>query len=290
MNFLSRRNNFLGLIALFFAFTISGIILAYVYVGLSIVVAGVSLNFVLVIFFGIALFVIIQFLRKPLKVTSNIGVFFVVIIGLPFIHFFNWVFYFTWLFNESINPFLQIGTFLRYFFEYLSNHSVAHFIYHFEVFNYTGWIYVLGSTEIEVRGPFLSVFWLGEFIIISVIPVISAFSFEAVFIYSKNTWAKPKFLPYPFAVFTGEERESISRGQISTILNKPLSQSSEFSSVAICLANSEVTEYITIYNSTLNKGGNIKNSKPSKAIFLGFEKLKELENKLAQKHNTEEDL
>ena len=244
MDFEEIKSNAIGLLLLFLAYTLGGIALAYIYIAIPVLIAEVYVSIIATFVFAGILYGAIAILRRQFKITSNIGVLIVVLIGTVFIYYFAWVF-------RSPEPINDLIYFIR---------------------------------ERSEDDWLLWAFWAGEFLIIFAAPVIAAFMFDGIFLYRYNSWANPRHFPYTFLRFGPEERERISAGDINVILRQPLAVSSDFSTIALLYADGAPTEYIAVYDASLAKKGSVNHSNPSKAIKLTPERIVELEQRLAFKY------
>jgi len=281
MDFEEAKNNALGLLLLFLAYTFGGIIVAYLYIAIPGLVGEVHVSIIATFVFTAILYGAIAILRRVFKITSNAGVLIVALIGTVFIYYFAWVFHVVFMFFGH-NPFTELGNFLSetILLVFRSPEPINDLIYFIRMLNEQG----LEIGDNYYYGLLLGVFWVGEFLIIFAAPVIAAFMFDGIFLYSYNTWANPRHFPYTFLRFGPEERERISAGDTDVILYQPMAVSSDFSTIALLYADGARTEYIAVYDASLGKKGSVNHSNPSRAIQLTPERIAELEQKLALKY------
>ena len=255
MNLRMLKANAIGIPAFLVAFTVGGMLLAFIYAIIMRLIENIFAGFIAVFIFAAVLAVGLYFLRKLLKLENNYIVFALALIGLA-------VIYYIALSGDS--RFLQTVTI-----PVDTENPIG------------GIIYYYGDDALH------SVFRFLEIAIIFAATLIATFMFDGVYLHDYDKWAEIRHYPYAFSRFNGEEKERISLGDVSVILQKPFATSDEFSTVSRCYVNSQPTEYIALFKSTLANNGKTRHTAPSKAIPLSPDALEYLEAQLVKKYNDE---
>ena len=295
---IEKRSNVVGLILLFVTLSIVGSILALFYIAFQDWVPNLWVAAGAGVAFGFVLAWIVKTCKKQFKITSTVGCVVVVCLALFIIHYLKWNMFFSlWWYRiiywehglDLPHMFHDFGGFLDQFIAITAWHitDVGEFINDFRIFNEAGtWttdfafdFYARGE---NVHGPVLTVIWLAEFLIISIIPIVAAAKSAGIFLASMDSWARASFHPYDFTVFTEEELDRISQGETNIIINKPLvSYGGLRHNVADLYVGTQMTDYIGIFQTSGD--AMLTTDNPGKLVCIakvGREKAKELDEKL----------
>ena len=306
----NKRSNIGGLIGLFAVFVAAGFLASWLYLGLIDLIPIIYLNFIIAVGFGLFLSKVIEFTKKGFKIFGNTAPLIIVIVGLVIIHFFKWQMFFGmyywriveegtyWWFERSkLMPLVHIPEFfaalrwiLGFSFDPANQTNIfVEFINDFVWFNEVGTYSIFDRMIIGLP---LAVIWVGELIIISIFPILSASSTSNVYLSEKDTWAKPKYVAYCFEEFNDEELMRIKQGHIDVILNKPLADAGlkeRVSKIAFCYLGSDETEYIAVCRAGANSSDTEKKLALGKHVVkatarLDSERINALKEGLVQKH------
>ena len=284
-----KSTSALGLVVLFFALSLGGIVLSWLYLGLVDLIPFIYLNILTAIGFGLACAGIVSAVKKHMNITSAVGAVIVVLLALFVINVMRWQMFFALNFASNIlgyriNLFLDLRVFIDaviWIFEYPFVHGinpVSEFFADLRHINEFGtWGFQAGS---NVTGWLLGAIWTVELLIICLIPLAAAVA-------DTTDVSKVKMLPYEFEEFTQEEINRIAVGddEIYIITSKPLAfetGQSKVHKIGIFPEESKATELIGIFKA--QAGAAAGTEKLLRTIALPPEKIHEIVDQLSKKH------
>jgi len=307
------------LLVYFVAFTIAGSALAYIYLGAIDMIPYIQANFFIAIGYGAALYFIIAWLKKWLKITNDKGASIFTVLGIIFINYLKWqTFFAVWYtrgagFDISYFNVHYVLDGLEWIILYPFEHGLNPVVVFFSdlaAFNYYGTWYLFDR---PLRGVVLGVIWVAQFAILFGPSLMSAW--EPVGIMLNGKWSRPRYQLYNFEPFADEQIERLADFlDTKVILEQPLAGKNstlatdkygvtyaftgkeiigKVSLVAQLYADDTPTDYIVISTGAVSAKRAISGmfGKPTRPIQLGEEKIAELMDELMKLHDeaTDED-
>jgi len=289
MNEAEKRSNFLGLVVLFIAFTLLGIILSFFYVIFQTSVHDIWANIIAAFVFGVVLAVIAWITKRLMKVDNDFMSVVVVLLGLAIILYLMWYMWFSVMFAyldyragilEAQRGVSDLGAVISGTRGLMS--EGASFIYFLQGFNRYVVMYI---NETALSGVLRWVVWGGETIIIVIFPIMAAYASAGLFIKELNSWVDERLMNYGFSAFDAHELDRIATGDIDTIIDKPLeARNGPMSAVAVCYLKNEPTDFIAIYKASWDNEGNLSKGRHTMTVELGADKIDALDIGLQARH------
>lgn len=241
--------------------------------------------------FGLALLLLVHFLRLFLRIPGNLGVFYAVIGVMLAANFFRWSLHVAWLRTfdwtaDGLHPVSDFWRFMGYFWQVLteSRMPATHLVPDMLRFNETGWELNVSDFHVHLSGGLLAAIWALEFAIISGMPAAGAFLSKRVFLPGHFAWARFVPMKYPFAEFGPADIERLRHGDLEAITDRTLAEGDSFSQVALVYAGKARTGYAAIFNSKLDDKGNIVAGAPAAVVDIGEENVEKMLVSLKETH------
>ena len=292
-----KKSDVLGLIAMFIIFIVFGMVLNYVYIVLQDVIPNLLLAGLAGVGYGFVLLCVVMFLKRILKITSNVPACILIILAMLFIYYMNWTMFIAlWIprFGFEINgelvyyymrPILDFRMYMDSIWWILTDVPEGRITHLIEDIRFLNEVGTWGTGGAAWTGARIGIVWVGEFLIMFILPVYAAAVTWGLFLHEKNAWADTRLLPYAFAIFDKQSLTRIEEGDIQAIIEQPLASSSTgIMAVALCYVNEERTEYIAVFNASFDKKGEMNSGSLQASARLTLEKIDELVKTLEEKY------
>ena len=284
MNEVESRSNILGLIILFAAFTFLGIILSYFYVLFQSNIHDVWINVIAAFAVGALFALMVWGLKRLLKVTNNALSVIVVVLSLVIVMYVMWsmwiaLVYERFLFGIEYRVFADFGEFFRItrrmIFEHHGSNVARELVSDLRFINEQGTWYINDNVW---SGFMLTGVWIGEFLVITIPPIMAAYATAGIYLTELNAWVQEKLMNYGFTAFDDYELDRLAAGDIQVILDKPLeARNGPMNAVAVCYLDDEPTEFIAVYKATWDNEGVLTKGRHIMTVKLGLDKIDALD-------------
>jgi len=285
MNEVEKRSNLLGLIILFFVFTLTGILLSFFYVIFQTSATDIWANIIGTFVISGVLAGIAWVIKRLLKITNNAMALLVVAIGIVIVLYVMWSMWFVSMFEfyygtGQLFGIRDIGTlFAETRAMVFDSPEFMNFLRHFN--EYGTWT----INDNAWTGAILWVVWAGETLIILSIPLLAAYASAGLFISEIGAWVEERLMNYGFTAFDDHELDRIGMGEIDPILEKPLeTRNGSMNAVAVCYHKGEATDFIAVYKAHWDKEGALSKGRHIMTVNIGAEKIDTLDSGLQAKH------
>jgi len=284
MNESKKSVNIPGLIVLFVAVTLVGVVLSYFYIIFQVNAHEIWFNIVGNFVFGLALAVTVWVIKRAMRISNDVLSVIVVVLSLAVIVYVMWNMWFV-LMDEilyrlrEVSALSDLGLMARG-----TRNSIGSgtFIQSLRYYNARGTWRVEGNM---VNGLMLSAVWAGELLVMTVFAVMAAYASVGLYLAERGAWVKVKLMNYGFSAFDDSELDRLASGDIDVILQKPLETRGEaMSAVAVCYHKGEPTEFVAVYNADWDRDGNLSKGRHIMTVKLGLEKIDALDAGLQATH------